>query len=319
MSVKRPPFYVKAQEILLRTVLGSKGYDLPFGSDADRGYLLLLVGLMSFLAVLACAGTLSLHAMTQRWSSGLENKITIEIKAEDRDGTMLSPETIRLETEKITEMLQKNPAVKSFEALQEKEIKKLVSPWLGEDFSLEDIPLPGLIAVELNVSSPEALEKLTGSIKKLSPTARVDTHREWLQDILRFTGTLQWIALFVALIVTLTTVTAISSGVKSRMAVHKDQVEILHLIGASDKYIARQFQWHAIIIALLGSILGTAAGLGMATFILLLSGQSGTSLIPQISLDSTSMLIFIFLPVIASIISGVTARFTVLRTLSLMP
>ncbi|MCB1682039.1 MAG: FtsX-like permease family protein [Alphaproteobacteria bacterium] len=319
MSVKRPPFYVKAQEILLRTVLGSKGYDLPFGSDADRGYLLLLVGLMSFLAVLACAGTLSLHAMTQRWSSGLENKITIEIKAEDRDGTMLSPETIRLETEKITEMLQKNPAVKSFEALQEKEIKKLVSPWLGEDFSLEDIPLPGLIAVELNVSSPEALEKLTGSIKKLSPTARVDTHREWLQDILRFTGTLQWIALFVALIVALTTVTAISSGVKSRMAVHKDQVEILHLIGASDKYIARQFQWHAIIIALLGSILGTAAGLGMATFILLLSGQSGTSLIPQISLDSTSMLIFIFLPVIASIISGVTARFTVLRTLSLMP
>ena len=227
--------------------------------------------------------------------------------------------TIRLETEKITEMLQKNPAVKSFEALQEKEIKKLVSPWLGEDFSLEDIPLPGLIAVELNVSSPEALEKLTGSIKKLSPTARVDTHREWLQDILRFTGTLQWIALFVALIVALTTVTAISSGVKSRMAVHKDQVEILHLIGASDKYIARQFQWHAIIIALLGSILGTAAGLGMATFILLLSGQSGTSLIPQISLDSTSMLIFIFLPVIASIISGVTARFTVLRTLSLMP
>lgn len=310
---------MKMQERLLKLALGSKGYDLPFGSDSDRGFLLLLVGLMSFLAVLACAGTLSLHAMTQRWSSGLENKITIEIKAEDQDGTILSPETIKMETEKIAQMLQKNPLVKSYEPLGEKDIRKLVSPWLGEDFNLEELPMPGLIAVELNSASDESVEKLTQAVHALSPTSYVDTHREWLQDILRFTRTLQWVALLVALIVAVTTVTGISGGVRSRMAIHKDQVEILHLIGASDKYIARQFQWYAVVIALLGSTLGTAAGLFMAMLILFLTGQSGTPLIPQISLDSTSFALFCILPVIACLIAGMTARLTVLRTLSLMP
>ncbi len=310
---------MKMQERLLKLALGSKGYDLPLGTDSDRGFLLLLVGLMSFLAVLACAGTLSLHGMTQRWSSGLENKITIEIKAEDQDGTVLSPETIRLETEKIAQMLQKNPLVKSYEALGDKEIRKLVSPWLGDDFSLEDIPLPGLIAVDLNVANEESIEKLTQAIHALSPTSYVDTHREWLQDILRFTGTLQGVALLVALIVAVTTVAGIAGGVRSRMAIHKDQVEILHLIGASDAYIARQFQWYAVIIAFLGSILGTAAGLAMAALILFITGQSGTPLIPQISLDSTALALFCLLPLVACGIAGTTARQTVLRTLSLMP
>lgn len=319
MSARTTPFYVKAQERLLKLVLGSKGYDLPFGSDSDRGFLLLLVGLMSFLAVLACAGTLSLHAMTQRWSSGLENKITIEIKAEDQDGTVLSPETISLETEKVAQMLQKNPLVKSYEPLGDKEIRKLVSPWLGEDFSLEEIPLPGLIAVELNSATTEDVEKLTQAVHALSPTSYVDTHREWLQDILRFTGTLQGVALLVALIVALTTIAGISGGVRSRMAIHKDQVEILHLIGAPDTYIARQFQWYAVIIAFLGSLLGTAAGLAMAALILFITGQSGTPLIPQISLNGTSLALFCVLPLIASGIAGATARLTVLRTLSLMP
>lgn len=304
---------------LLRLVLGAKGYDLPFGSDTDRNFLLLLVGLMSFLAVLACAGTLSLRAMTQRWSTGLENKITIEVKTQTQEGEILSPESVRLYTERIAGVLNGHPAIASFKVMNEAEIKRLVAPWIGEDFTFEDIPMPGLIAIELKTASPETIDSLTKAVKKVASSAHLDTHRQWLQDILRFVRTLQGVALMVALIVAVTTITAISSGVRSRMAIYRDQVEILHLIGASDSYIARQFQWHAIIIALLGSLIGTAAGLAVTGLILYLSGQGGTALIPEITLGAGSLAAFLSLPLLACMISGTTARFTVLRTLSQMP
>lgn len=304
---------------LIRLAFGAKGYDLPFGADTDRNFLLLLVALMSFLAVLACAGTLSLRGMTQRWSTGLENKITIEIKTQTADGEILSPESVKLETEKVAAVLGKSPVIESFRVMDEREIKRLVAPWIGEDFSFEDIPMPGLIAVELKTATPEAIDGLTAAVKGAAPSAHVDTHREWLQDILRFVRTLQGVALMVALIVAVTTITAISSGIRSRMAIYRDQVEILHLIGATDSYIARQFQWHAVVIALLGSLIGTAAGLTMTGLILYISGHGGPALIPEISLSPANLAAFLSLPLLACLISGTTARFTVLRTLSQMP
>ncbi|MCL4677497.1 MAG: FtsX-like permease family protein [Alphaproteobacteria bacterium] len=313
------PIFAMILKRLLRLALGDKGYDLPFGSDADRNFLLLLVALMSFLAVLACAGTLSLRAMTERWSTGLENKITIEIRTQSPEGEILSPDSIKLETEKVAGVLDKNPAIQNFRVMDEHEIKRLVAPWIGEDFSFEDIPMPGLIAVELKTASPEALDSLTAIVTGASPAARVDTHREWLQDILRFVKTLQGVALMVALIVAVTTITAISSGVRARMAIYRNQVEILHLIGATDSYIARQFQWHAIIIALLGSLIGTLAGVAVTGLIIVLSGQGSVTLIPEISMSAVNLAAFLSLPLLACVISGTTARFTVLRTLSQMP
>lgn len=313
------PIFAVILKSLLRLALGDKGCDLPFGSDTDRNFLLLLVALMSFLAVLACAGTLSLRAMTERWSTGLENKITIEIRTQSPEGEILSPESIKLETEKVAGVLDKNPAIQNFRVMDEHEIKRLVAPWIGEDFSFEDIPMPGLIAVELKTASPEALDSLTATVTGASSAARVDTHREWLQDILRFVKTLQGVALMVALIVAVTTITAISSGVRARMAIYRNQVEILHLIGATDSYIARQFQWHAIIIALLGSLIGTLAGVAMTGLIIFISGQDSVMLVPEISMNAVNLAVFLSLPLLACIISGTTARFTVLRTLAQMP
>lgn len=304
---------------LLRLALGSKGYDLPFGSETDRNFLLLLVALMSFLAVLACAGTLSLRAMTQRWSSGLENKITIEIRTQSPDGAILSPESIKLSTEKIAGILTNNTAIKSFKVLDDSEIKRLVSPWIGEDFSFEDIPIPGLIAVELSITSPEMIEKLSKIVVEQAPSAHVETHREWLQDILRFIKTLQGVAMIIAIIVAVTTIAAISGAVRSRMAIYRNQVEILHLIGASDTYIARQFQWHAVVVTLLGSIAGTLVGIMVTNLILTFSGQGSMALIPELRISLYGLAAFLSLPLLACLISGTTARFTVLRTLSDMP
>lgn len=295
------------------------GYDVPLQTGSDSTFLVILIALMSFLAILSCTGSFALHGMTQRWSSGLENKVTIEIDAQMPNGDLLSRESMKIETDNLAQMLRQSPVVKSFDVLDEKEISALVSPWLGNDLILDDIPLPGIIAIELNVSDPSALEKLENSIRKISKSAVLDTHRDWLKDILRFAHALEFIAICIALIIGAITITAISSGVLSRMAIHKEELEILHLIGATDDYIARQFQRHAAFLAFKGSCLGTFIGLMVTIVVVFLASNSQNPLIPQLALSGQEIFILLLLPLIVTLIALLAARYTVLRTLAKMP
>ena len=307
------------KKLLFRTLRLKKRYDLPFKKDTDTGFLITLIALMSFLAVLAASGSFTLNAMTDRWSTGLENKATIEISAQTKLGTILSQETINREVSNVLKAIESHAAVKSYKSLEKEEIAELISPWLGTDFALDEIPLPGIISLDLYGSSPDALESLKNIIEKSSPHAVLDTHRDWLDDLIGFVHTLEWIAVLIGTLVAIITVTAISSGIRSRMAIHRDEVEILHLIGAPDKYISRQFQRHAAMITLQGSLIGTAAGILITFFIILLSNQNGSNLLPQLTLSTGNIIFLAIIPLLTSALALITARFTVLRSLALMP
>ncbi|MCB1783474.1 MAG: FtsX-like permease family protein [Alphaproteobacteria bacterium] len=300
--------------------LALREYDLPLHKSEDSKFLVLLVGLMSFLAVLAFTGAFTLSAMSARWSSGLENKVTVEILAETREGLLRSDAAVKEDTQKIAKILSQSPIVKTVDIMDEKEIHDLIAPWIGKDLSLTDVPLPGLIAVELRSGTkPEQLAKLTRDIEDASRSANLSTHQDWLADLVRLTGTLQLVALVIAAIIGITTITAISGGTRTRMAIHREEVELLHLIGATDRYIARQFQRHALVLALKGAVAGTLSGLLIALIVALLPGNSDSSLTPQITLGAAHYIFLLLLPLLAGILAATTARFTVLRALARMP
>lgn len=294
-------------------------YDLPLHKGADAGFLTLLVSLMSFLAILSLTGTFALSGMTARWSSGLENKVTIEIPIETSEGHLLSRDTMEKETKKVAAKLDKNPNVKDIKVLSDRDITELVSPWLGSEINFDEIPLPTLIAVEVKISNAETLTVLADDIKEASEFAVLQTHQDWLDDLIRFARTLQYLAFSIALIVSAATITAIAAGIRARFAIYKKEVELLHLMGASDDYIARQFQKHAIIIALKGGAIGAIAGIFVTIIIIILSGFSGTSLLPRIEISIIQFLALSLVPILACMIAGIVSRITVLRTLAKMP
>lgn len=302
---------------------GKRQYDLPLNRDEGSGFLILLIALMTFLAVLALGVSFVLGAMSERWSSGLENKLTIEVPAENitqSGGKIIIPnEDVKSLTHEIAEDIARHPAVKSADILGEDEIQALLSPWLGDDVKLGDIPLPGLISVQLHVTSPETLRVLEKMAKNISPGARLDTHESWLNDLLRFTGAMQFAALMITLIIGATTVTAVAGAIRSRMAVHKEEVELLHLMGAKDDYITGQFQRHALTLTLQGSVVGVLGGGIIMVLISLISGDTAAALVPDFRLNAMHMVILFLLPVMACGISALTARHTVLRVLADMP
>lgn len=299
--------------------LGFRDYDLPLEQSDDTHFLTLLIALMSLLAVLACAGMVSLNGMAHRWSTGLENKVTIEIPVETQSGYLLSDDTVESETQKLYREFENHPLIKSIKILEQEDIQGLLSPWIGENLTLDDIPLPGLLALELKNSASENIEVLKRDIRDVSEYANLETHHEWLADLINFVNALKNISVIVLIIILTTTIIAIITGIRTRLAIHHKEIDLLHAIGATDNYIARQLQRHAMIIALKGSLSGTIIGLILTYIITIIANSAKSDLLPRIDISMTHTFIFMSIPVLITLITLASARYTLLRSLSKMP
>lgn len=184
---------------------------------------------------------------------------------------------------------------------------------------MPDMPLPGLISVDMITMNDRLLEEMQTEIAAIAPNIVLDRHESWLGDILRLTGALQFATIFITLMIGATTVIAIAGAVKSRIAIHRKDVELLHLMGASDRYISRQFQRHALILALQGAVAGTVGGALILMGVSLFAGDTASALLPEFTLTMVHIFTLILLPAFACLIAGVTAKYTVLRELALMP
>lgn len=296
-----------------------RSYDLPLNRGAGTGFLIILIALMTFLAMLAMASSFALSAMTERWSSGLENRLTVEIPTQGAKGELLDRATITTLTDDIATRLKGTPGILNIHVLDDDEIQKLIEPWLGQDVLKGDFPIPGLISLETTDMNPGMLEDIQGRIKQVAPHARLDTHEEWLNDLLRFTGALNLSAIILAIVIGITTVTAVGGAVRSRLAIHRAEVELLHLMGASDQYITRQFQRHSLILALRGGAVGALLGGLFLLVIGWVAGKMGVGLLPDFHLSLMQGVMLALIPLLAGLIATLTARWTVSRVLTTFP
>lgn len=290
-------------------------YDIPLEKGAGGRFLMLLVCLMTVLGMIALSGTFALSAMKERWTSGLENQLTVEIPAQDQDGQSIDADALKREAQAIKSILDKQSGVTEARILTDKEMQALVEPWLGKDAILGQIPMPALISVKLADGNPALLDKLRKDIHAAVPSARLDTHEEWLSDLVRFTGALRMGAVILALVIGFTVVVAIAGAIRARMAEYKKEVELLHLMGAPDNYIARQFQNHTLRLCFKGGLCGVVIGAAALKATGWIYGRMDINLLPDFSLGHTHMALLAALPLLIALLAFGTARRTVLTIL----
>jgi cell division transport system permease protein len=162
-------------------------------------------------------------------------------------------------------------------------------------------------------------ETIESTIKKSIPTAALDTHQEWLAELLKLAKACRMLLIGIAVVLALTTALTVAATARTRLALHKEEVDLLHLIGATDSYIANQFQRQAFRLATEGA----AAGLVLAVVTLLIIGfikhQMDNTLLPGLSLSWLECVSLLLTPLLAGIIAMIASRFTVLRALKEMP
>lgn len=294
-------------------------YDLPLDRNAGNKFVKILVGLMTVLLMLSLSGAFALSGLAERWSSGLESKASVEIPAKDINGILLPQDKIKTATQKIALMLEDDKTIETVSVLSEAEIMELISPWLGDDIDTQTTPFPGIISITFYKQADINENALIKRIQNIAPQARLDTHEGWLEDVLRLTGSLRFAAYIIVFVIGLTTIVAIAGAVRARLSAYKEDLELLHLMGAQDNYIARQLQRHTMILALQGSFLGFLFGLMLLGMLAWFLSSKDLSLIPDFTLSGAQKITLLLIPLIISAMAMGTARLTVLRTLKQLP
>lgn len=242
---------------MARKIFARYNYDIALEDGSGRHLVSGMTALMVFFVSLALAVNFALGNLTERWVNDLTANLTVEIKpplpGPDGNPSAADLSAFNARAEQALTIARNHPAVEHSHALSEKEIRALIEPWL-DDRAAETLLLPALIDIRLKPNADtsqlqKSLQDVTG--------ARIDTHSAALSDVKTIARSLQAFVVILTGLIILLGVAGISGIVRAKFAIHQPEVETLHLIGASDDYIARQFRRHALG----GTLRGACGGL----------------------------------------------------------
>lgn len=287
--------------------------DVPLDKDPSARFLPWLIAFMVYLAALALAGAIAVSNLTERWDSGLSDQMTVQVPPPR------GAENAALHSERVAaalETLRGERGVRTAEVVDDAEMAALLEPWLGDGAAREDLPLPALIAIEIDPRNPPDSERLQGMLRAAAPGVVVEDHQRTLGRFLAVTQSLHLLALLVVGLVAGAAVLSVVFVTRTGLAVHRQVIELLHLIGARDDYIAGQFQRQALKLGLAGGLIGVA----LAGMTIVALGQvfatSDSVVVPELALSFRQWLLLVLIPPAAGLVALATARWTVLRTLA---
>lgn len=289
-------------------------FDLPLSRDPSTKLLPWIVGLMVYLATLALAGALLLSGLLNDWNQGLSGKITVQVMP-------LGDETVEETRARVTEAVRtllKTPGVAEAKPIPLAEIAAMLEPWLGAAAQVMELPLPRLIDVTLEEDRSPDFDALSQRLAETVPGSTLDDHQFWRGQLVKLVTSLEILAALVVGLVAVAAVAVVIFATRGGLAVHREIIEVLHLIGARDEYVADQFQRHAWRNCLRGGGVGGLFGVATLVGLRKLGEQLDPALLPTIEVEIWQWGTLALVPIIASLIAMWTARRTVMRALSRM-
>ncbi|WP_042700517.1 ABC transporter permease [Azospirillum sp. B506] len=287
--------------------------DLPLAIDPSSRFLGWISALMAFLAALALAGAMLVSDMAQRWDSGLAGGLTVQVAP--MPGAPVASLDERAEA--ALTVLRSFPGIRTATLLGGGEIARLLEPWLGAGATDPLLPMPRLIDVVAD--GPVDVAALRLRLTSAAPGATLDDHAVWLADLRSFAGAIRLAALGVVVLIGAAAVMTVVFAVRTGLAIHRPVVELLHLMGATDRYVSRQFERHVVGLSLRGGGIGLLLAGGMLYGLHRASQGLRASLLPDLTLQPWQWVALLLVPVALAVLALVTARWTVLRTLESMP
>jgi len=289
--------------------------DLPLDRDAHARFLPWLIAFMVYLAVLALAGVLVVNRAVDRWDTGISGTLTVQIMPSSAAGAAAGDRVLN----DVMDVLRSTPGVIASVTMDEARILELLQPWLGELATDTDLPIPRLIDVTIDPDAGVDVIALGRRLAIAAPGATVDDHRIWLDRLVRLLRAIELVAMAIVGLIGLVTVGTVVFTTRTGLAIHGEAIQVLHLIGAHDAYVAKQFAGRALMLGLKGGLIG----LFFAAPTLLAIGYFGERMqiesVPIGGLGLPQIVALAVLPLIVAFIAMLTARTTVLRTLARMP
>ncbi len=223
---------------------------------------LFVSGAMAFLAVFALALSLASGRLADRWATELAGAATLRINA--------PADQLAAQTEAALTVLGQTPGIASARALTTEEQGALLSPWFGPDLPLDTLPIPQLIEIIEGEPGLDAVG-LRLRLGAEVPGAVLDDHTRWREPLVDAATSLRRLGWVSILLIGGATAAMITLAANASLAANAQIIEVLRLVGARDRFIARAFVRRFTYRAFFGAVVGV------------LLGMTGVLLLPEAS------------------------------------
>jgi len=289
---------------------------VPRNSISGRA-LVVVVAIMTFLASITTGTVLLVSASAADWQSEVASEITVQIRP-------YAWRDIEKDVAAVTDAMRAQPGIVDVRPFTKDESSKLLEPWLGSGLSLDDLPVPRVIVARAQPGTAPDLATLRSRVNQIAPTASVDDHRAWIERMRSMTGATLAAGFGILALVIVATIISVSFATRGAMAANRPIVEVLHFVGAGDRYIAGRFQRHFLRLGLEGGLIG--GGIAMLAFGFsesIASWFSGTAvgdqfaaLLGTFSLRPSGYLVLAVQAVLIGVITAWASRRTLFATLN---
>jgi cell division transport system permease protein len=285
-------------------------------ANVSASALTTVIAIMAFLACLTLGAVSMVRDTAQSWQSQISREVTIQIKP--ADGLDIEQALVAARQSVID-----FEGVRSANIIDRQSSARLLEPWLGENFDLEELPVPRLVVVTIDETAPPDFAAMRSAVEAAVPGAFLDDHRTWVDRLVAMANTTVFIGLSVLSLVCAATVLTVVFATRGALSGNRHIVEVLHFVGAEARFAAREFQRHFLLIGLKGAVIGGA----LAAFCFLVANFWAGRSIATPEADQAQALFGSFrigfagyagilaIIVFIGLLTALTTRITVIRTI----
>ncbi len=288
---------------------------VPKSSIAGRS-LTAVIAIMTFLAGLTAGAVMMVVSAAGDWRAEVGREVTIQVRP-------VAGRDIEADVAKAADIARAAPGIAAVRPYTKEESAQLIEPWLGTGLNLDELPIPRLIAVRLWSGTPPDFAALRRLLAAQVPSASLDDHRRWINQMRNMAGAAAAGGLAVLALVLVVTMLSVSFATRGTMATNRPIVEVLHYVGATDAFVASQFQRHFLVLGLKGGMIGGGAAIVVfgvlqamsAWFTGTAGGIEARALFGSFSIGVAGYATILGQIVLVAVVTALASRRTVNRTL----
>jgi cell division transport system permease protein len=288
---------------------------VPRASIAGRA-LVVVVAIMTFLASITTGAVLLVSASATEWQSDVASEITIQVRPQ-------AGRNLDHDVASVVDAVRAQPGIVEAKPFSKEESAALLEPWLGSGLSMDELPVPRVIVARVGPGAVLDLQGLRGRVTQAAPNASVDDHRAWIERMRSMSGATVAAGLGILALVIVATVISVSFATRGAMAANRPIVEVLHFVGAGDRFIADRFFRHFLLLGLEGGVIGGGTAMLLFGFSESVAGWfSGTpvgdqfaALLGTFSLRPSGYLVLAVQALMIAAITAWASRHTLFATL----
>ncbi|MGH1419688.1 MAG: cell division protein FtsX [Hyphomicrobiaceae bacterium] len=280
--------------------------------------LTLVITIMCFLACLTVGAVYLINQSADAWLRDIASEVTIQIEP-------VKNTDIEKRLKDVADFMERQPGVSAATPLSLAASTKLLEPWLGDTEALSSLPVPRLIAIEINRTAPPNFDNLRTALSGKFKNVLLDDHRQWKRQIQTVTRSFALGGIAILLLVAAATTAIIVSATRSAMLANREIVEVLHFVGATDRFISHEFEKHFLNVGIRAGLVGALCAMVVFVvmpFVMQLLGGGAVTLAELnrfVGTGSLDLLGYIALGFVVATIAALcmlTSRFGVYRILN---